>query len=241
VLILHPRLVLTVTDTVRDVEPDALIVWPGSGRPRLGEVKSYADHGHRTDATDLAKTRQQAAVYALALEEAVGRLQLPPSSLRGPWPGEEIDPRQIVAVAVLRRPQSMYPSMGLEFIERDVELVRRGLRRTPSTLGEILATLPPGARLDDAAVLRALPASYEPAWCLGNCPLASSCREDARAAGHPALFGGETPAVLASVPDLGRIHTLATRPAAAPEPSEQALADRMRLLHARMALARQAC
>lgn len=244
VLILHARLRLAVTDTVREVEPDALLVWPGSQMVRVGEVKSYVDHGHRTDKSDLAKTRQQIAVYVLALEQTCERLGAGSDhgTLYGPWPGEEgVGVGDLVAATVLRRPQSMQPSVGLEFVERDVELVRRGLARTPATLREILALLPSDATLDDADVLRELPTRYEPAWCLGNCPLAAACREEARKNALPCTFGGETPSVLAAIPDLRRAHSVATDPGAAVTDAEQPLADRIRLVRARIDEGRRAC
>ena len=251
-IVRHPRLELRVTDTVRDVEPDLLVAWPGCPRPRLGEIKSYVDLRHRTDTGDLAATRQQLGVYFLALEQAVERLigagRLPSTALellRGPWPRERgTKPRAIRALAVLRRPASMRPSIGVEDIGRDVELVQRGLARTPSTLVEILAELPRGqeSRLHDPATLAAVPVRYEPAWCLGHCPLAGACRAEARQGNDPSCFGGTTRAVLAPAGDLATARALARGEVAPGDPNDAGLAafvERMRTLHERLDLARR--
>jgi hypothetical protein len=251
VVVLHPRLQLRVTDTVRDVEPDALLVYPGSGRPRVGEAKSYVDHGPRTCPQDLAKTRQQAAVYVLALEQAVHRLhaegRLPDldqalERLRGPWPQEERRPRAddaqgVFAVTILRKPRSMAPSLCVEEIHRDLETVRRGLQRTPAQLTEVLVSLPEGATLDDPAVLRALPLHYEPGWCLGSCALGLACREEVHQRADPSYFGGVTRAALAPAGDLRHARALSQGERVPATPEEAALAERLRVLRARLDLA----
>ncbi len=251
-IVRHPRLTLAVTDSVRDVEPDLLIAWPGRGLPRLGEIKSYVDLRHRTDLSDLAKTRQQLAVYFLALERAIKRLATEGrladgtaalASLRSAWPSEAQQGRPTIrAVTVLRRPHSMRPVIGVEDVRRDVELVRRGLARTPATLVEILQGLPKGTRtLDTTTTIRALPTSYEPAWCLGNCPMAGACRDEAHRRNDPAFFGKMTRAVLAAAGDLDTAHALAcgTR-SPGEDPALRAFAERMRALRLRIDAARVA-
>lgn len=247
-LVRHPRLSFLLTDTVRDVEPDFLLVWPGTRHVRLGESKSFVDLRHRTDPGDLAATRQQLAVYALALEQTADRLvearrltRKAREALHGPWPGDPVAPRAVFALTILRRPQSMFPALGVEDVRRDVELVRRGLHRTPASLAELLAALPGQAasRLDDPAVLRALPVRYEPAWCLGQCPMASDCRDAARTAHDPAYFGGPTRSTLAPAGDLAAAHALACG-AAAPDdgPGQRAYAELTRTLRGRIDAAR---
>ena len=248
-LILHPRLTIATPSGPREVEPDALLVWPDSG-PRVAEVKSYVDHGHRTDATDLAQARRQEAVYVLALQETAVRLhaegRVPDledalACLRGPWPGEtDVRDDQIAAYTILRKPRSGTPSFGRELIERDVEVVAFGLSRPLPSLSALVEGLPPGSTLSDPGVIEALPTAFDPGWCLANCPMAALCRDEARALDDPSCFGSTTAAVLAGAGDLAEVYALVV--GASPNSAQQqAVQDHLAPLHDRIQAGRAAC
>ena len=231
-LVLHPRLALTVTDTARDVEPDALLcLRAGRGaQPELllVEITAFVDHGHRTDTHDLASTRLQLAVYALAVRQQLARLELEPQPMRE-------------AVVVLRAPGSMVGSASLEEVHRDVSRLERALARAPATLSEVLATLPEGAALDDSATLSALPVRYRPHYCLASCAMALQCRAGVEEAASPEYYGSPTREVFAAIGDLRRAHGLVTGSEASETEEERELVARLGVLRRRIDDARRRC
>jgi hypothetical protein len=225
-LVLHPRMTLVVTDSARDVEPDAIVLL-ADRPPLLVEIKAYVDHGHRTDTHDLATTRLQLAVYHLALEQAWSRL-----GLEG---GATLD-----GAVVLRRPNSMFGSAFIEDVSRDVARVRRGLGRAPSTLAAVLVDLPEAPSFDDPEVLRCLPTAYAPGYCLSSCAMSLQCREEATKAARPEYYGSPTAEVLAPVGDLRRAHGLATGELEPGGDEDEAFAARARPLRRLLDAARAA-
>jgi len=228
-LVLHPRFRLEVFGAERDLEPDALILGaPPGAEPLVVEIKAFVDHQHRTDLHDLAQTRLQAAVYAVALRRtlAVAGLDVP---------------RLDDALIVLRRPGSMFGSAGIEEIRREIERVERVMATGPHFLVELLAELPDGAVFDDLDTLRGLAVRYVPSFCQSRCGMSLQCRGAAHAASDPAYFGSPVADVWRGVSSLRRAHRLVTGLDEPATEEEEAIVERLGPLRARIDAARQRC
>lgn len=231
-LVLHPRFRFQVFGSERDLEPDGLLLLPAGRNEEpellLVEIKAFVDHGHRTDLHDLAQTRLQLAVYALALEQAA-RVD----GLSVETPGD--------AVVVLRRAHSMFGIAGVEEIRREVERVRRAVDRGPQLVAEVLQLVPQDGRLDDASVLGSVPVRYAPGFCLSGCAMALQCREASSASGDPAYYGSPVSELLHGAGDLVRAHALIKRELQPTTPAEAEISERLGALRMRIDAARTRC
>jgi hypothetical protein len=88
----------------------------------------------------------------------------------------------------------------------EVHSLQRVLAEAPRNLDELealLEAITPGASLDEADVLDAVPANYLDS-CREHCALAPKCKQEAVACGDPALIGSQAREELAAAGSLGR-------------------------------------
>ncbi|NLU71254.1 hypothetical protein HCC61_00815 [Streptomyces sp. HNM0575] len=175
-LLFHPMLALEVAGSTAFLEPDAIAVHP-DGRWTVAEIKSFPVLDGSADAAKVGAAARQAAVYALALEEA----------------GVEGTVRE-QALLVCPKDFSNLPTAHGVDIRKQRASTRRQLARL-TRLEEIAAELPAGTVFDPAlpapeltAAVESVPAAYAPE-CLATCELAFHCRDRARAAGAVESLG----------------------------------------------------
>ncbi|NYI08279.1 hypothetical protein [Allostreptomyces psammosilenae] len=188
-LLEHPMLTLSVGGTPARLEPDAVLVGPDGGWTVV-EVKSFPVLDGSADPVKVGAAARQAAVYALALQEAAEELGLPADPVR---------PR---VVLVCPEGFGSRPTASVVDLRRQIAVTRRQLRRMAS-LEETAAALPPEVTFDLRPnragrptrdpedlerSLAAVAADYTPD-CLAACELSFHCRHEARACGAPGALG----------------------------------------------------
>jgi hypothetical protein len=223
VLVIKPRLTVTVLGTPYEVEPDALVGGRAEGCYRVVEIKSYPDRDGKTDPADVRGACRQAAVGVVALRQALARLGM-----------EDTVVERLVPAAgdlVLRLAGSFVPTLRPMTLEGEVFSLARALESTAGDLAAveaILAGIGGAAALDCPEVLDAVPNHYVEG-CREHCALAPRCKAEAAAKGDPALLGGPAREALAPAGSLGRALELLEGQGAAPRtPDEAALAERLR-------------
>lgn len=215
----HPLLRLTVAGSPVYVEPDLVVV--AGGRVHVVEIKSFAIVDGQAPAAKVTAAATQAAVYVLALREAMdaaGR-----------------DPGAVAGRAVLVCPENFAsrPTAVPVDVRRQVGVLRRQLSRLAS-VESLLAALPadltldlapdadgrphrPGAEL--ATALAALAFRYTPD-CLSRCELAAHCRQESR--GGACALGPAVREGLGGVDTVAEALALADGAPAGPDRAEAA-------------------
>jgi hypothetical protein len=177
-LLYHPMLALEVAGSTAYLEPDAIAVHP-DGSWTVVEIKSFPILDGSADAAKVGAAARQAAVYALALEEAA--------------PGGQAPVRERALLVCPRDFTNLPTAHGVD-IRRQRATTRRQLARL-TRLEEIAAEVPEGTVFDPSrpaeqlsSAVESVPAAYAPE-CLSSCELAFHCRERARAAGAVESLG----------------------------------------------------
>jgi hypothetical protein len=195
-IIVKARMSVMLLGVPHDIEPDVLVAADSEVFYRPVEIKSYPDRAGKTNAADIRSACRQAAVAVIGLRQAVEKLHLG-------------DPRQLVPPAadlVLRTPGSYWPKLWPMTLEGEVDSLQRALDEAPRNLEELemlIEAIEPGASLDDADVLDAVPANYVES-CREHCALAPKCKQEAVACGDPVLIGSQAREELAAAGSLGR-------------------------------------
>jgi len=195
-IIVKARIPVALLGVPHDTEPDVLVAADSDAFYGPVEVKSYPDRAGKTNAADIRSACRQAAVAVIGLRHAVEQLRLG-------------DPRQLVPAAadlVLRRPGSFRPTLRPMTLAGEVHSLERALDEAPRNLEELEAlidAITPGASLDEAEVLDAVPPNYVEA-CREHCALAPKCKQAAAACGDPVLIGSQAREELAAAGSLGR-------------------------------------
>lgn len=216
-IIVKARIQVALLGVPHDIEPDVLVAADSDAFYKPVEIKSYPDRAGKTNAADIRSACRQAAVAVIGLRHAVERLRLG-------------DPPQLapaVADLVLRRPGSFRPTLRPMTLAGEVHSLERALNEAPRDLAELEAlidAITPGASLDEADVLDAVPTNYVES-CREHCALAPQCKQAAVACGDPVLLGTPAREELAAAGSLGRAVDLVrgrARPRTAEERALQA-------------------
>jgi hypothetical protein len=195
-IIVKARVQVALLGVPHDTEPDVLVAADSDAFYKPVEVKSYADRAGKTNAADIRSACRQAAVAVIGLRYAVDRLRL----------GDPLALVPDAADLVLKRPGSYLPRLRPMTLAGEVHSLQRALEEAPRNLDELEALIDlinPGASLDDADVLDAVPANYVDS-CREHCALAPRCKEAAIACGDPVLIGSRAREELAAAGSLGR-------------------------------------
>ena len=202
-VVVKPRLAVRLVGADHFIEPDALVAADGDPFFRPVEIKSYADRGGKTDASDVRGGLRQAAVGVVALRQFLGRSGA--GILGGP---ERLVPA--VCDLVLKRPGSFGATLNTNTIDGEVASIERAIDESPRNLEELEALLEavdPGAALDDPEVLSAVPYRYEPG-CKEHCAMHRICKGQAAAEGDVVVLGKRAREELAPAGSLGRVYEL---------------------------------
>jgi hypothetical protein len=192
-ILIKPRLLITIVGVAHAVEPDYLIAANADSFYRVGELKSYADRGGKTNPADTRSACRQAAVGVVALRQELQRDGVRDALALTPPIGD----------LVLRGPGSLNPRLSRMTLDAEVDSLERALAEAPHELDELEAMLPDGASLNDPAVLSSLPNHYR-ASCKEHCDMWKICRNRALAAGEPVLLGELAAEQLAPAATLSR-------------------------------------
>jgi len=113
-------------------------------------------------------------------------------------------------------------------IESEVDSILRAIAEAPTNLDELVSMLPPGAALDNPAVLSAVPNHYR-SGCKEHCALWQQCRAQALAEDHPIILGEVVAEKLAAAGSLNRALDLMVGTGVPPRnAAEAALAEELR-------------
>ena len=220
-LIIKPRLTVALLGLPHDIEPDAFVAADRDRFYRPVEIKSYIDRAGKTDPSDLRSAYRQAAVGVYGLRELLRCAGVP-------------DPPALVpleADLVLRRPSSFSPTLRPMRLPGEYFSVAQALQAAPQDLLTLEAQLQrsgPGAALDDARTIEALPNNYLPS-CREHCALAPYCKQRAYRASDPIVLGPQARERLAAAGSVARALDLLNGtggPIRSPE--EDALAAQLR-------------
>jgi hypothetical protein len=216
-VVIKPRLTVSLVGVPHPIEPDFLVAADNDRFYRVGELKSYPDRGGKTDQSDIRSACRQAAVGVLGLREMLALLGV----------------RNIEQVAtadadlVLRVTGLFVPTLQRQAIRGEVDSILRAIADAPTNLDELEALLPPGATLDDPAILTAVPNHYRPS-CKEHCGLWEQCRGQALAVRHPVVLGDMAAEKLAAAGSIDRALDLMAGTGAPPRnPAEAALAEEL--------------
>jgi hypothetical protein len=212
-LIIKPRLLVSLVGVPHPIEPDFLIAADSDRFYRVGELKSYPDRGGKTDQSDIRSACRQAAVGVVGLRESLVQLGVH-------------HPEQLAtadADLVLRVTGLFLPTLHRQSIRGEVDSILRAIAEAPTNLDELEALLPPGASLDDPAVLASVPNHYRPS-CKEHCGLWEQCRRQALTTRHPIVLGDLAAEKLAAAGSIDRALDLMTGAGPPPRnPAEAAL------------------
>ncbi len=193
-LLYHPMLALSVAGSTAYLEPDAIAVHP-DGSWTVVEIKSFPILDGSADAAKVGAAARQAAVYALALEEAA--------------PGGQAPVRERALLVCPRDFTNLPTAHGVD-IRKQRATTRRQLARL-TRLEEIAAEVPEGTVFDPSrpagqlsSAVESVPAAYAPE-CLSSCELAFHCRERARAAGAVESLGRSIRGELGGFTTIGAV------------------------------------
>lgn len=218
----HPILTLEVAGTTAYLEPDALAVHPDGGVTVI-EIKSFPILDGSADPAKVGAAARQAAVYALALEEAGGS----GGSREGAGPGGGWSVRER-ALLVCPKDFSNHPAAALLPLRKQVATTRRQLARL-TRVEEIAAGLPEGATFSVeqapealTATVESVPAAYAPE-CLATCELAFHCRARARDAGAVEALGRSVRGELGGLATVRQVLAAASPGGPADDPAAVAL------------------
>jgi hypothetical protein len=217
-LIIKPRLMVSLVGVPHPIEPDFLVTADSDPFYRVGELKSYPDRGGKTDPADIRSACRQAAVGVVGLRQSLSQF--------GVNNAEQL--ATAAADLVLRVTGLFLPTLHRQSIRGEVDSILRAIAEAPTNLDELVALLPPGASLDDPAVLAAVPNHYRPS-CKEHCGLWEQCRKQAIAARHPIVLGDPAAEKLAAAGSINRALDLMTGAGAPPRnPAEVALGEELR-------------
>jgi hypothetical protein len=195
-IIVKARMSVRLLGIPHDIEPDVLVAADRDAFYSPVEIKSYPNRAGKTNAADVRSACRQAAVAVIGLRQAVERLRLG-------------DPEQLVPASadlVLRTPGSYRPTLQTMSLEGEVHSLQRALDEAPRNLEELemlVEEIEPGASLDEADVLDAVPANYVDS-CREHCALAPKCKQQAVACSDPVLIGSRAREELAAAGSLSR-------------------------------------
>jgi hypothetical protein len=219
-LLVKPRLLVLLLGAEYDIEPDALLAAGPDPFYRPQEIKSYPDRDGKTDPADLRGALRQAAVAVVALRQALHRLGISNADALVPARAD----------LVLRRPGSDRPTLRPMTLAGEVDSLQRALDDAPRSLEELdtfVSAIAPGAALDDARVLDAIPNHYLPS-CREHCALAPRCKRQAIEASDPVLLGTDAKEALAPISIVRAAELLRARDPTPRTPHEWAVAERLR-------------
>jgi hypothetical protein len=216
-IIIKPRMFVQLLGINHAIEPDALVSADTDRFYRPIEVKSYPDRAGKTDAADVRSACRQAAVSVVALRGAARDVNLRDVDLAVPAAGD----------LVLRVPGGMRATLRAMTLLSEVASLERALGEAPRNLDELEAMLVQGATLDNPLTLDQIPASYR-ASCKEHCALAGKCKQQACAAGEPAIIGDMARELLAPAGTVTRALDLMNGRGAPPRTAEEsALAEQL--------------
>jgi hypothetical protein len=199
------------------IEPDVLVAADADRFYRPIEIKSYPDRAGKTDPADVRSACRQAAVAVVALRGAARALHLPDVDLAVPSAGD----------LVLRVPGGMSATLRAMTLRSEVASLERAIGEAPRNLEELEAMLAPGATLDNPLVLDQIPTSYRTS-CKEHCGMAGKCKQQASAAGEPAIIGDTARELLAPAGTISRALDLMNGRGAPPRTAEElALAEQL--------------
>jgi hypothetical protein len=187
---------LTVAGAPAYLEPDAVVVH--GGRCTVVEIKSFPVLDGSADPAKVGAAARQAAVYVLALQQAVGV-----DGSAGPYADSEVPGApQLTVLLVCPQDFGQRPTAAALDVRRELAATRRQLARM-TRIEELLDALPPGTSFDLAPddsgqptrpveelaqAVDAVPATYGPE-CLSSCELGFHCRAQARDTGALTQLG----------------------------------------------------
>jgi hypothetical protein len=208
-LIIKPRLRVNLVGVPHPIEPDFLVASDSDAFYRVGELKSYADRGGKTDPADIRSAGRQAGVGVVGLRQWLA--------------AQGASERLAVAEAdlVLKVTGFFLPTLNRMTIEGEVDSVLRAIADAPTNLDELEALLPAGASLDNPVVLETVPNNYRPN-CKEHCALWEHCRARARASSHPIILGDLAAEKLAAAGSLTRALDLMAGTGAPPRNAAEA-------------------
>lgn len=212
-ILIQPVLSVTVVGAPYIVVPDLLVAPRSDPFYVAGEGKSFPNRGSKTDTSDVTAATRQAGVAVVALRQWAARSRWDPA----------IVPE--MADLIFAVPGGLAPTLTRQSVHPEVVALERALAMAPTTMREVIASLPPGASLADPDTFLALPPNYG-ATCKSFCPLAGWCKEEALSAGDPGLLGSELADAFAGIVDLDRAAELVFADAT-PTPEEAASAARL--------------
>lgn len=208
-LIIKPRLRVSLVGVPHPIEPDYLVAADSDPFYRVGELKSYADRGGKTDPADIRSAGRQAGVGVVGLRQ---------------WLAAQ-GASEALAVAeadlVLKVTGFFLPTLNRMTIEGEVDSVLRAIADAPTNLDELEALLPVGASLDSPVVIETVPNNYRPS-CKEHCALWEHCRARARANSHPIILGDLAAEKLAAAGSLTRALDLMAGTGAPPRNAAEA-------------------
>ena len=157
------------------VRPDMLIARAGAPIYCVGEIKGYCYMRDLTDPNDVAQAVQQMGVYHASLSMTMTRLGI-------------VHPVPQRGVMVMHKPGGLSPIAHVQDIGGASSNTLRALGRRSATLNNVVNRLGVGVSLDSEPAIRSIPACYS-GKCRAVCALHTICRDEAQAAGDPALLG----------------------------------------------------
>jgi hypothetical protein len=190
-ILIQPVLSVTVVGVPYIVVPDVLTAASADPFYTTGESKSFPNRGSKTDTADVTAATRQAAVGTVALRQWAARSGV----------GLAIVPE--VADLIFAVPGGLTPTLTRQSVHPEVGGLERALAMAPTTMREVVNSLPQGASLADSDTFLTLRPNYR-AICKSFCPLASFCKREALTADDPALLGPELVDAFAGIGDLGR-------------------------------------
>ncbi len=217
-IIIKPRVPVSLLGLDHAIEPDVLVSRDADPFYLPVEIKSYPDRAGKTETADIRSACRQAAVGVVALRNFLLRMGVQNPETMIPALGD----------LVLRIPGALKPKLRPMPLKGEVDSLERAINEAPSNLDELEEMLPPGAALDDPAILESIPNSYRSS-CREYCALAQHCKQAAVANGDPAVLGDTARETLAAAGSISRALDLMNGKGAPPRtPGEQALAEQLR-------------
>lgn len=204
----HPMLRLEVAGRRVYLEPD-LVAFQLDDRYHVVEIKSFPVIDEQADPGKVSAAATQAAVYVLALREALAEAGRDPESV-----SHEV-------LLVCPKDFSNQPIASMIDVRRQLGVLRRQLSRMAG-IDALLDTLPDGISFDLeagedgeparapeelAADVAAVPARYAPD-CLATCELSFFCRSEARTS--TAVLGRSVREELGGIEDVQTVLALAS-------------------------------
>ncbi len=205
-IIWHGRLTLAVTGVasgVVHIEPDCLVASPTDRMYRPVEAKSFRHRGPRTNSSDVANARMQAAVEILALRDTVANIA---AATEAPISERELD--QLVSDRcglITRKRVGMTARLSAITVRREITLMRRLLLGFRAHVERAVAANT--VVLDRRDGQESLPNALRDD-CRDFCYLAAACEASARQRGEPIALGSEMQEAIGIVGNIPRLIAL---------------------------------